>query len=129
MAKWAVSGGPTRGTTHLIVPRLAPTRASCRTWAVASPRSAGPACHDYIFYFTKKTYIHMYNLYSILKTHEHDALLIRRVDLVFPTLLCIRAWVRTLPLAPFLTFYADLTKWSEGLTGQHGTVIRSACRT
>jgi hypothetical protein len=36
-------------------------RATCRAWAVASAR------HDYIFYFTKKTYIHMYNLNSILK--------------------------------------------------------------
>jgi hypothetical protein len=24
-------------------------------------------------------YIHMYNLYSVLKTHEHDILLVRRL--------------------------------------------------
>jgi hypothetical protein len=29
-----------------------PARASCRAWAVASARSAGPAQHDF-FYFTK----------------------------------------------------------------------------
>jgi hypothetical protein len=42
-----------------------PTRASCRV--VASTRSADPVWHDYIFSFYKKSYIHMYNLYSILK--------------------------------------------------------------
>jgi hypothetical protein len=40
-------------------------RAPCGAWAVASARSAGPTRHDY-FYFTKKSYIHMYNLCSIL---------------------------------------------------------------
>jgi hypothetical protein len=43
--------------------------------AVASARSAGPARHDF-FYFTK-TYIHIYNLYSILKISEYDVLLVR----------------------------------------------------
>jgi hypothetical protein len=43
-----------------------PARASCDAWAVASPRSVGSARHDYFFYFTKKSYIHMYILYSIL---------------------------------------------------------------
>jgi hypothetical protein len=28
----------------------------------------------------------------------------------------IRAWVRTLPPTLFLTFYADLIKWADGLT-------------
>jgi hypothetical protein len=45
-----------------------PARASCRACAVALARSAGPTQHDYIFFlFYKKSYIHMYNLYSILK--------------------------------------------------------------
>jgi hypothetical protein len=29
----------------------------------------------------------------------------------------IRAWVRTHLLHNFLTFYADLIKWADGLTG------------
>jgi hypothetical protein len=29
------------------------------------------------------TYIHMYNLYSKLKTHEHDVLLVRRLHMPF----------------------------------------------
>jgi hypothetical protein len=64
-----------------------PARGPCRAWAVASTRSVGPAWHDYIFYFTKKSYIHMYNLYLILKTSEHDVLLVRRLHPVSPALL------------------------------------------
>jgi hypothetical protein len=30
--------------------------------------------------------------------------------------------------APFLTFYADLIKWANGLTGWSGKVSRSALR-
>jgi hypothetical protein len=45
---------------------------SCRAWAVASAHSAGPAQHDYIFYFTK---IHIY----ICTIYEHDVLLVRRL--------------------------------------------------
>jgi hypothetical protein len=55
---------------------VSPTRSSCRVWDVASARSADPTRHDYIFiYFTKLVY--MYNLYSILKTIDHDVLLVR----------------------------------------------------
>jgi hypothetical protein len=50
-------------------------RASCGAWVIASDCSAGPARHDF-FYFIKKSYIHMYNLYSILSTSKHDVLLI-----------------------------------------------------
>ena len=33
-------------------------------------------------------------------------------------------WVRTQPPTPlFITFYANLAKWTEGLTGWPGTVI------
>jgi hypothetical protein len=42
-----------------------PARVSCGAWVVATTRSAGPTRHDY-FLFYKKSYIHMYNLYSIL---------------------------------------------------------------
>jgi hypothetical protein len=56
---------------------------SCRAWAVASARSTGPARHDYLFlYFTKKMYIHIYNLYSILKTFDHDVLLVKQLHLL-----------------------------------------------
>jgi hypothetical protein len=75
MTKWTVSGGPARGMTHLIV--LGPARHERRAWVVASARSAGPVRHDYIFLFYKKSYIHMYNLYSILKALEHHVLLAR----------------------------------------------------
>jgi hypothetical protein len=57
-----------------------PTRAHCRgAWAVALARSVGPARHDYIFLFKKIVYT-CYNLYSILKTLEHDVLLFRRLQ-------------------------------------------------
>jgi hypothetical protein len=55
-------------------------RASCCVWPVASGRSAGPARHDYIYFILQKTYIHMYNLYSILKTYKHDVLLVRWLE-------------------------------------------------
>jgi hypothetical protein len=48
----------------------------------------------------------MYNLYSILKTPEHQ--------------------VRTPPPDHFLTFYVDLTKWPDGLTDRPNTVNRPA---
>jgi hypothetical protein len=64
-----------------------PARESCRAWAIASSRSASQARHDYIFLFYKKSYIHMYNLYLILKTPECDVLLVRWLHLVSPVLL------------------------------------------
>jgi hypothetical protein len=39
----------------------------------------------------------------------------------------IRAWVQTPPPAPFLTFYSDLTKWPDGLTGWPDMVSRPVC--
>jgi hypothetical protein len=38
------------------------------------------------------------------------------------------ACVRTPSLASLLTFYADLTKWSDGLTGWPGMVSRPEMR-
>jgi hypothetical protein len=49
--------------------------------------SLGPVRHDYIFLFFKKTYIHIYNLYSILKTSKHLVLLVRQLHRVSPALL------------------------------------------
>jgi hypothetical protein len=40
-----------------------------------------------------------------------------------------RVWVQTPPPAQlFLTFYTDLTKWLDWLTGRPGTVSRPTCR-
>jgi hypothetical protein len=63
-----------------------PARAPCGAWVVASTHSAGPARHDF-FYFTKKSYIHMYNLYI----HYYKAL-----SMMF-------YWLNsfTLPVVPF----------------------------
>jgi hypothetical protein len=58
-------------------------RASCGAWAVASARSASPTQHDY-FLFYKKSYVHMYNLYSLLYTPEHNVLLVRQLRLAPP---------------------------------------------
>jgi hypothetical protein len=93
-------------------------RTSCRAWVVASVHSAGPARHDYIFYF-KKTYIHIYNLYSILKTFEHDVLLVRQLHPVSPALLLsIRGWFRIPPLAPFfniLHWFNQMSRRANGM--------------
>jgi hypothetical protein len=79
-----VSGVPAWGTAYLIVPR--PARLERRAWPVASAHSAGPARHDYIFLFYKM-YIHIYNVYSILKTFKVDVLLVRWLHSVSPALL------------------------------------------
>jgi hypothetical protein len=42
-----------------------PIRSSCRAWAVASVRSADPAWHDYIFYFTKLVYTYIQFIFKI----------------------------------------------------------------
>ena len=56
----------------------------------------------------------MYNLYSILKTIECDVLLVRWLHLVSPALLPSGCRFKPHLLHRFLTFYADLTKWSDG---------------
>jgi hypothetical protein len=84
---------------------------------VASARSAGPTRHDYIFFILQKTYIHIYNLYSILKTFEDDILLVRQLYLVSLAFLPSGHGFEPHILHRFLTFYADLIKWADGLTG------------
>jgi hypothetical protein len=86
--------------------------------AVASARSAGPARHNYIFYFIlqKNIYTYIYNLYSILQIFEHDVLLVRQLYLVFPAFLPSGHEFESHLLHRFLTFYADLIKWADGLT-------------
>jgi hypothetical protein len=65
MAKWVVSGGLVRGTTHFNSDWASPTPSSCRVWAVASTRSADPSRHDYIFYFTKLVYTYVQFIFNI----------------------------------------------------------------
>jgi hypothetical protein len=100
-------------------------RTSCRAWDIASTRSAGPARHDYIFYF-KKTYIHIYNLYSILKTFEHDVLLVRQVHPVFPAFVPSGHGFEPHLMHHFLTFYADLIKWVDRLV-RHSQQAGTTC--
>jgi hypothetical protein len=52
----------------------------------------------------------MYNLYSILKTPEHDVLLVRWIHPVSRDLLPSRRRFEPHLLRRFITFYADLTK-------------------
>jgi hypothetical protein len=68
----------------------------------------------------------MYKLYSIIKTHEHDVLLVRWLQLVSPTLLPSERGFKPHLLHHFLIFYADLTKWPDELMGWLGTVNRPA---
>jgi hypothetical protein len=72
MAKWVVSGGLARGTTHLILPGPVPHERRAVLGPVVLARS-----DTIIFLSYKKSYIYMYNLYSILKIPEHDVLLVR----------------------------------------------------
>jgi hypothetical protein len=60
MAKWAVSGEPSRGTTHLIV--SGPTRHERRAVLGPYSRTVVLSRHDYFLFYKK----HIYNLYSIL---------------------------------------------------------------
>jgi hypothetical protein len=71
-------------------------------------------------------YIHIYNLYSILKISEHDVLLVRQLHLV--SFILLPSGYRFEPhlLHCFLTFYVDLIKWADELTGWPGIVSRSA---
>ena len=78
------------------------------------------------FLFYKKTYIHIHNLYSILKTPEYDVLLVRKLHPVSPALLPSGHGFKPHLLHRFLTFYTDLTKWLDGLMGQSGTISRPA---
>jgi hypothetical protein len=77
-----------------------------------------------IFFILQKTYIHVYNLYSILKTSEHDVVLVRQLHPVSHALLPSGHEFEPYLLHRFLTFYADLIKWADGLTGWSGTVSR-----
>jgi hypothetical protein len=81
-----------------------------------------------IFLFYKKTYIPIYNLYSILKTSYHDVLLVRQFHPLSPALLPSGHGFESHLLHRFLTFYADLIKWVDGLTGWPDTVSRPTWR-
>jgi hypothetical protein len=60
-------------------------------------------------------YIHIYNLYSILKISEHDVLLVRQLHPVFPALVPLGHEFEPHLMHHFLTFYADLIKWADRL--------------
>jgi hypothetical protein len=70
----------------------------------------------------------MYNLYSILKTPEHDVLLVSWLHPVSLALHPPEHGFEPHLLHRFLTFYADLTKWLDGLMSRPDTVSRPACR-
>jgi hypothetical protein len=70
----------------------------------------------------------MYNLYSILKTPEHDVLLVRRLHPVSLAFLPSGRGFGPHLLHCSLTFYADLIKWPDELTSRLGMVSKSACR-
>jgi hypothetical protein len=72
-------------------------------------------------------YIHMYNLYSILKTPKYDVLLVRKLHPVSFALLPSGRGFEPTSCITFLTFYTDLTKWLDGLTGRPNIISRSAC--
>jgi hypothetical protein len=61
--------------------------------------------------------MHVYNLYSILKTYENDVLLVRQFYLVSLALLPSGHGFEPHLIHRFLTFHADLIKWFDGLTG------------
>jgi hypothetical protein len=61
--------------------------------------------------------MHIYNLYSILKTYEQDVILVRQLYPVSLALLPSGHGFELHLLHCFLTFYADLIKWVDGLTG------------
>jgi hypothetical protein len=96
-----------------------PTRASCRAWTVASTHSADPIRHDYIFFILQKilyTYVH---LCLILKILDHNVLLVRQLHSVFLALLPSPGLdSNPISCTIFLTFYANLTKWPDWLTGR-----------
>jgi hypothetical protein len=69
----------------------------------------------------------MYNLYSILETHERDILLVIRLHLVSCALRPSGRRFKPHLLHYFLTFYVDLTKWIDGLTGRPNTFSKSTC--
>jgi hypothetical protein len=69
----------------------------------------------------------MYTLYSILETHERDILLVIRLYLVSHALLPSGRRFKPHLLHRFLTFYVDLTKWVDGLTGRPDMFSKSTC--
>jgi hypothetical protein len=71
-----------------------------------------------IFFILQKTYIHIYNLDSILKTYEHNVILVRQLYSMSPALLPLGHGFEPHLLHHFVTFYVDLIKWADGL-GRH----------
>jgi hypothetical protein len=76
-----------------------------------------------IYFYFIKTYIHIFNLYSILKTFEHNVLLVRQLHPVSLAFLPSGHGFKPHILHRFLTFYADLIKFNLAgpaqSTGRH----------
>jgi hypothetical protein len=56
------------GRVWRVGPRHDPLRASCGAWVVDSALSAGPAWHDYFFYFKKIIYTYVQFKFNIINT-------------------------------------------------------------
>jgi hypothetical protein len=82
--------------------------------AVASAHSGGPTRHDYIFYFTKSIYIYIIYI-QYKKIFVNDVLLVRQLHPVYLTLLLLGHGFKPHLLHNFLTFYANLIKWTDML--------------
>jgi hypothetical protein len=59
---------------------------------------------------------------------QYDVLLVRKLHPVSPVLLPSGCGSNPTSCTAVLTFYADLTKWSDGLTGRPDTVSKPTCR-
>jgi hypothetical protein len=62
-----------------------------------------------------------------IKTSEHDVLLVRLLHPMSHALLSSGCEFEPHLLYRFLTFYADLTKWLDGLMGRPGMFNRPVC--
>jgi hypothetical protein len=87
----------------------------------ATVRSAGLGRHDYFFILQKSVYTYVQFIFNI-KTLRHEVLLVIRLHPVSPALLPSGCGFKSYLLYRFLTFFVDLTKWPDELTGRPGTV-------
>jgi hypothetical protein len=85
------------------------------------PRAIVLARPDTIIFFILQK-----NVCSILKTFEHDVLLVRQLHPVSSALLPSGHGLEPHLLHRFLIFYVVLIKWADGLTGWPDTVSRLA---
>jgi hypothetical protein len=77
------------------------------------------------FFILQKKYIHIQFIFNI-KASKYDVLLVRQLHLVSPALFPSVHGFEPHFLYRFLTFYVDLIKWTDGLTGWPDIVNRLA---